>query len=353
MVLAAALTLGALVTGPRISAQPWTVSTCSIVARDPATGDLGIAVESRLLAVGSVVPWASAAGGAIATQARLNTSYGPDGLRMLGYGWTAAQALDSLLAGDPDRESRQVAIVDRMGNAVGYTGPGCQGYAGQKIGSAYVAQGNLLAGPATLDSMAAAFERTPGDLAARLLAAIGAVRAGFRSTSLIVVREGGGYDALNDRLIDLRVDDHADPVAELKRLYGLWNATASVESRLATIDRFNRNKQFSAAQEETRRLVDDLNARLRDHPDDPEVLNSIAMTLSTTGIAKERALELATRAVRLAPSELRFKNTLAECQFSLGHTDEAVRIASEIVAKDPGNAYYRGQLQRYLDAKSR
>jgi uncharacterized Ntn-hydrolase superfamily protein len=203
--------------------------------------------------------------------------------------------------------------------------------------------------------MSAAFDRTPGNLAARLLAAIaaGGDKQGRRSAALLVVREGGGYDARDDRLIDLRVDDHSDPVGELKRLYGLWNSTASVESRLATIDRFNRNKQFSAAQEETRRLVDDLNARLRDHPDDPEVLNSVAIALSTSGIARDRALELATRAVKLAPADLRFKDTLAECHFMLGHTDEAVRIASEIVAREPGNAYYRSQLQKYLAVQAK
>jgi uncharacterized Ntn-hydrolase superfamily protein len=354
-ILAAAVAFAVLGAVQPAGAQSPASGTCSIVARDPVTGDLGIAVQSGIFAVGSVVPWASSAAGAVATQARANTAYGPDGIRMLGYGWSAAQALDTLLAGDPDSPSRQVAIVDKNGGAAAYTGPGCQPYAGHKIGSGYVVQGNMLAGSALLDSMAAAFERTPGDLAARLLAALAGARAGSepgrRSAALLVVREEGGYNAINDRFIDLRVDDHADPVGELRRLYALWSSTASVASRLATIDRFNRNKQFSAAQEETRRLVEDLNARLRENPDNPEVLNSVAGALSTSGIARDRALELATRAVKLAPSDLRFKDTLAECHFGLGHNAEAVRIASEIVAKEPGNAYYRGQLQKYLDAQ--
>jgi uncharacterized Ntn-hydrolase superfamily protein len=129
--LTAAISIAALTAGQLVNAQTAAVSACSIVARDPATGDLGIAVQSRILAVGSIVPWASATAGALVTQALANTAYGPDGLRMLGYGWTAAQALDSLLAGDPDRESRQVAIVDRTGGTVAFTGSGCQAYAGQ------------------------------------------------------------------------------------------------------------------------------------------------------------------------------------------------------------------------------
>jgi uncharacterized Ntn-hydrolase superfamily protein len=336
---------------------PATVATYSIVARDPVTGDLGVAVQSRFLAVGAVVPWASATSGAIATQARANTTFGPEGLRMLGYGWTAAQTLDSLLAGDPDSSSRQVGIVDRMGNAAAFTGSECRPFSGQKAGAGYTVQGNMLAGAKVLDSMTAAFERTGGGLAERLIATLHAAERaggdsrGRQSAALLIVRDGGGYDGLNDRYIDLRVDDHTDPVGELDRLYALWSSTFQVERRLATIDRFNSNRQYAAAQEETQRLVESLNAQLRDHPDDPEVLNRIAWVLSTYDLAKDRAIELANRAVKLAPGDPRFKDTLAECHFRLGHLDEAIRIESEIVAGEPGNERYRSQLQKFLDAR--
>lgn len=355
LVVAIALSAGTAVSEPGDAAEPAsTVATYSIVARDPVTGDLGIAVQSRFLGVGAVVPWASSAAGAIATQARANTTFGPDGLRMLGYGWPAGQTLDSLLAGDPGRESRQIGIVDRMGNAVAFTGSECQAYAGHKAGAGYCVQGNILAGSAVLDSMASVFERTGGDLAERLLSALAAAekaggdKRGRQSAAILVVRDGGGYGGLNDRFIDLRVDDHPDPVVELKRVYDLWTTTFGLESRMESVDRFNRNKQFAAAQEETRRVVEYMNSLLRDRPDDPGVLNSVAWTLATYDIAKERAVELAKRAVTIAPGNLEYMDTLAECHFRMGQRDQAVAIASEIVAKDPGNAYYRGQLQKFL-----
>ena len=351
--------LGMLITGLAPAQDPSALGACSIVARDPLTGDIGVAVRSPRLASGSVVPWAAAASGAIATQGRASASFGPDGLRMLGYGWSAAQSLDSLLAGDPERESRQLAIVDKMGTAAGFTGTASGPSAAHRMGSGYIVLVNGAGGYALLDSMASRYERSAGDLAARLLAALGAGAGSSgkpgadRSAALVVVREGSGFDGSNDRLVDLRVDENRDPVGELGRIYDAWNATAGVESRLAAIDRFNANRQFSAAQEETQRLVAMLNAQLRERPDDPETLNSVAWALSTSGIAKDRALELSTRAVKLAPGDLRYRDTLAECNFRLGRTDEAVRIASEIVAKDPASEYYRTRLQRFLDSRSK
>jgi uncharacterized Ntn-hydrolase superfamily protein len=335
------------------------VGTYSIVARDPVTGDLGVAVQSKFLAVGSVVPWAKAGTGAIATQAQANTSYGPEGLRMLAYGWTAQEVLDSLLAMDPDRESRQVGIVDQMGNAMAYTGSRCQAYAGHKIGQGYAVQGNILAGAGVLDAMASAYEKTEGDLPERLLAALaagekaGGDSRGRQSAALLVVREGGGYGGYNDRFVDLRVDDSPDPLGELTRIYGVWNTSFGIRYRLESIDRFNSNKQFAAAQEEMRRIVASLNDQLRDHPDDPEVLSSVAWTLATYDLAKDRALELAKRAATLAPGQSGILDVMAECHYRLGHVQEAIAIESELVAKEPANDHYWKQLQKFKGGTGR
>jgi len=211
------------------------VSTFSIVGFDPATGDLGVAVASRFFGVGTVVPYAAAGVGAIATQSLANTSYGPRGLELLRAGNDAQGVLDRLLADDPQRDDRQVGIVDASGNAVTFTGAGCLTWAGGRTGTNYSAQGNILAGPGVVDAMARAFEGTEGDLATRLTAALAAGQAaggdarGRQSAALLVVREGGGYGGYDDHYIDLRVDDHPTPIVELQRLLDIRHAGLRVD----------------------------------------------------------------------------------------------------------------------------
>jgi uncharacterized Ntn-hydrolase superfamily protein len=203
------------------------IATFSIVACDRAAGELGVAVQSKFLAVGAVVPWARAGIGAVATQAWGNPAYGPDGLAFLAAGLSPADALDRLTAADPEAALRQAGIVDAQGRAATYTGSGCTAWAGGRTGPGYAAQGNILVSGDTVDAIAGAFESTRGALAGRLLAALDAGQAaggdsrGMQSAALLVVREGGGYGGQNDRYIDLRVDDHATPIAELRRLYEL------------------------------------------------------------------------------------------------------------------------------------
>lgn len=203
-------------------------STFSIVAVDPATDELGIAVASKFLAVGAVVPWARAGAGAVATQSYANVSYGPRGLELLAAGYSAQETLEQLLADDPDRELRQVGIVDARGGAATFTGSGCHAWAGGRTGSGYAVQGNILVGPEVVNTMAETFEAMPGPLAVRLLAALaagdraGGDRRGRQSAALLVVKEHGGYGGYTDRMIDLRVDDHLNPVGELQRLYDIW-----------------------------------------------------------------------------------------------------------------------------------
>ena len=202
-------------------------ATFSIVAFDPETDSLGVAVQSRFLAVGAVVPWARAGVGAVATQAMANYNYGPRGLDLMATGKTVDETVEGLISADEDREHRQVGVVDGNGRASTFTGSQCFDWAGGKTGEHYAAQGNILVGGETVEAMAGAYEQTRGDLATRLLSALEAGQAaggdsrGKQSAALLVVREGGGYGGDNDRVVDLRVDDHPDPIRELVRIRDL------------------------------------------------------------------------------------------------------------------------------------
>lgn len=201
--------------------------TYSIVALDAATGDLGVATQSKFLAVGAVVPWARAGVGAVATQSFANVRYGPDGLDALARGGSAEDVLAALTAADPLREQRQAGIVDSNGGAATFTGRECFAWAGGRTGRGYAAQGNILAGAAVVDGIAETFEAGgqpfPELLVACLAAAeaAGGDRRGRESAALLIVRAEGGYGGGNDRFMDLRVDDHEDPVPELARVLGM------------------------------------------------------------------------------------------------------------------------------------
>ena len=213
-----------------VNAEPPRVATFSIVARDPRTGELGVAVQSRFLAVGSVVPWAKAGVGAIATQSLANTTYGPDGLRLLAAGTSPEDTVKQLTDPDPQRAVRQLGIVNAAGKAVTFTGTECNAWAGGRTGENFAAQGNILAGEAVVTAMADSFEKsaTSGkELGQRLLDALKAGQAaggdkrGMQSAALLIVHEGWGYAGLNDRYRDLRVDDQTEPISELQRIYDL------------------------------------------------------------------------------------------------------------------------------------
>lgn len=203
------------------------LSTFSIVAVDPKAGELGVAVQSKFIAVGAVVPWAKAGLGAIATQSYANTSYGPRGLELLSHGLGPEEVLARLISADPERDLRQVGMVDAQGYAAAFTGEKCFPWAGHIVGEDFACQGNILAGKAVVEAMAEAFARSSGTFAERLLAALsagqaaGGDRRGQQSAALLVVKEKGGYGRFNDRYIDLRVDDHPRPIEELRRIYEL------------------------------------------------------------------------------------------------------------------------------------
>jgi uncharacterized Ntn-hydrolase superfamily protein len=203
------------------------VNTFSIVAYDPQQQEWGVGVASKFHAVGSVVPWAKAGVGAIATQSFANTSYGPKGLELLAAGRNAEETMKLLTDADDRKANRQVGIIDAKGNAATFTGTKCMAWAGGKTGKHYACQGNILAGEAVVDDMAKAFEAAKGPLAWRIMAALeaaekaGGDKRGKQSAAVLVVREGGGYGGFNDRMIDYRVDDHEKPIQELSRILAL------------------------------------------------------------------------------------------------------------------------------------
>jgi uncharacterized Ntn-hydrolase superfamily protein len=215
--------LAALVSGCAWAAD---VNTFSIVGYDAVNGDWGVAVASRYFSVGSVVPWAEAGVGAVATQANVNVGYGPRGLELLRQGLAAKDVLAKLLAEDqfPPTDGRQVAIIDRNGNIATYTGPNAPKWAGDRQGKNWTAQGNILVGPQVPEAMGRAFEATQGELAEKLFAALkagddaGGDSRGKQSASILVVRKGGGRNINNDRYVYINVDDNPQPIPELRRL---------------------------------------------------------------------------------------------------------------------------------------
>jgi uncharacterized Ntn-hydrolase superfamily protein len=204
--------------------------TFSIVAADLQNGEVGCAVQSKYFSVGSVVPWAQAGIGAVATQAAGVAVYGRLVLEELHRGADPDEALERVLADDPGRETRQLGVVTADGRAAAFTGRQCLDWAGHRTGAGFAVQGNILAGEQVVDEMARAFEKTVGPLADRLVAALeagqaaGGDRRGQQSAALLVERAGGRAESREgiDRICDLRVEDHPEPIVELRRLVGIW-----------------------------------------------------------------------------------------------------------------------------------
>lgn len=201
--------------------------TFSIVGFDPETNELGVAVASKFLACGALVPFAKAGVGAIATQSWVNLDYGTKGLKLLAQGIKPDEVLNKLVSEDEGREVRQIGIVDAQGNSVTYSGAECHDWAGGIAGQNFACQGNILVDEKTVQTMANTFKNTTGELAYRLLQALlageqaGGDSRGKQAAGLLVVKPNGGYGGYNDRYIDLRVDDHVEPVQELIRIYNL------------------------------------------------------------------------------------------------------------------------------------
>ena len=216
--------------GPAVRAAAPLAHTYSIVARDPATGELGVAVQSHYFSVGPIVPWAESGVGAVATQSLVLVDYGPKGLDLMRQGLTAPQALHALLDADTNPDVRQVAMIDTAGHVAAHTGPKCIPDAGQETGDQFSVQANLMANPRVWPAMAAAYRAAHGDLAERMLQALEAAEQaggdirGRQSAAIVVVRAHPTGKPWQDRIVDLRVEDHAHPVQELRRLVRLRHA---------------------------------------------------------------------------------------------------------------------------------
>jgi uncharacterized Ntn-hydrolase superfamily protein len=271
------------------------IATFSIVGFDPETEELGIAVASKFLAVGAVVPWARAGVGAVATQAFANVTYGERGLALLESGMDAQEVLDNLTGADEEKDRRQVGVVDRHGNSATFTGKECIPWAGGKVGKYYACQGNILVCEETVNAMAGAFEAAQGDLATRLVTALkagedaGGDARGRQSAALLVVKEAGGYGGGNDRYIDLRVDDHPEPIEELLRVLSIQQAY----SALFKAGYLRQEGDLEGAAGEALRACE-----IR--PDLPEALYDLACYYSLLG-REEEALETLGRSLSIEP----------------------------------------------------
>jgi len=269
-------------------------ATFSIVARDPVTGDFGVAVQSHWYQVGPSVPWAEAGVGAVATQSFTRIEYGPKGLQLMKEGKSAREALDALLAQDPQKDVRQVAMVDAQGRVAAWTGPKCIAAAGNQAGDGFSVQANLMDKPTVWPAMAHAFAAARGDLADRMLAALEAAQAeggdirGRQSAALLVVRARSTGAPWHDRLVDLRVDDNPEPLVELRRLLSLHRAYEE-------------------------------------------------MNLGDEAVAVDqipKAVEHYTRAAKLAPEIAELPFWQAVTLFSVGREDEALKLFREVFARE-------------------
>jgi uncharacterized Ntn-hydrolase superfamily protein len=271
------------------------VSTFSIVACDPEAGELGVAVASRFFAVGSVVPWAKADVGAVATQSFANTSFGWRGLELLEKGTTPGEAVTILLRSDDDPDKRQFGIVATDGSSATYTGKACIAWAGGRHGPNYAVQGNILVGEAVVSAMEETFLKTKGTLAERIYAALlagdkeGGDSRGKQSAALLIVKKGAGYGGYNDRAIDIRVDDHAEPFKELGRLLNLAQTNYSWNEAWTLFTQKN-YQQALPPMERTARLASD----------NAEVLYDLAVIRLAAGKESE-ALEALNKALKLNP----------------------------------------------------
>jgi len=319
--------------------------TFSIVAYDAEAGEWGVAVASRVLAVGYVVPWAKAGVGAIATQAYVNLNYGLEGLSLLEEGLPAPDVLERLREADDEREVRQVAVIDAAGNVAVFTGEETLAWSGHIAGEGYSVQGNILTGEDVLAEMERAYLAAEGPLARRLVEALKAGEAaggdsrGKESAALLVVRAGGGYQGKTDRFVDVRVDDHAEPVAELERVYGLWEERFLVQTYLE-----------SGGERDVAYALPIMDRVLAENPENADYYNNFAWYLAATKREPEKAVELALRARELAPDDANVMDTVAEAYYAAGDYEQAIAWEKKALVLEPANEFFRKQLEKFEEA---
>ncbi len=318
-------------------------STFSIVAMDTLTGEFGVAVASKVLDVGYIVPWGEPGTGAVATQAQTNALYGPEGLEILRTGATAEETMGTLLGNDPEREVRQLGIVDAEGNSASFTGSETMDWAGSITGSGYAIQGNILTGPEVIEEMERAFLEEDGSLGDRLLAALlagdaaGGDSRGRQSASMIVFRENGGYQGSSNLLIDIRVADSEDPLGDLQRIYSKWCMW------------FVFPVYIDAGSPETEYALLIMDDYLASGDVDAQTLNGLAWELAIRKLHPEKAVEIAVMAIEMEPEDSNIMDTLAESYFALGNFEMALEWERKALELDPDNVFFNEQYIKFVE----
>ena len=327
--------------------------TFSIVAYDSVTEELGVAVQSKYFSVGTDVPWAEAGVGAVATQARVDPSFGLKALGLLRTGLTASEALRALAATDSAWDSRQLGIADARGGVANWTGSKCLDWAGGEAGADFVCQGNILAGPAVVAGMARAYRETRGEMAERLLAALDAAQAaggdkrGMQSAALLVVRPSATHPQFTQRYIDLRVEDHKTPIKELRRLLEIQEGFHGADNHFLYAEQYEATGRKELAARERERVAETLRRAMSRGERDASMLNGLAWACATHDLYLEEALKAAERAASLEPRNVDILDTLAELYYRHGNPTKAIEVESRAATIDPKSQYLKDQIERF------
>ncbi len=353
VVLLALAGLGLGLGGPARGLASVERGTFSIVAYDSVTQELGVAVQSKYFSVGTDVPWAEAGVGAMATQARVDPSFGLKALGLLRAGMNASDALRALAATDSAWDSRQLGIVDARGGVASWTGKKCLDWAGSETGVDFACQGNILAGPAVVSGMAKAYRETKGELAQRLVAALDAAQAaggdkrGMQSAALIVVRPSATHPQFTQRYVDLRVEDHKSPIKELRRLLQIQEGFHGADNHFLYAEAYDAAGRSDLAARERERVAEIIRRALARNERDASMLNGLAWACATHDLFLADALRAADRAAALEPRNVDVLDTLAEVHFRIGNAAKAVEVESRAATIDPKSQYLKDQIERF------
>jgi uncharacterized Ntn-hydrolase superfamily protein len=330
--------------------------TFSIVAFDSVTQELGVAVQSKYFSVGTDVPWAEAGVGAVATQARVDPSFGPKALALLRTGLSAPEVMRALAATDSVWDSRQLGIADAHGGIANWTGSKCLDWAGGERGVDFACQGNILAGPAVVAGMAKAYRETQGEMAERLLAALDAAQAaggdkrGMQSAALLVVRPSATRPQFKERYVDLRVEDHKTPIKELRRLLEIQEGFHGADNHFTYAEEYEAAGRADLASHERERVAEILRRALARSERDASMLNGLAWACATHDLYLGEAVKAAERAASIEPRNVDILDTLAEIYFRQGNTAKAIEVESRAATIDPKSQYLKDQIDRFRRA---
>jgi len=329
---------------PGVAPRGIYTSTFSIAAVDTVTGEAGVAVASKVLDVGYIVPWGGAGIGAVATQAQTNALFGPRGVNLLQDGVSADAVLETLIASDTLPEVRQLGVVDGDGGSASFTGIETMDWAGGLTGPGYAIQGNILTGSRVIEDMETAYLQAEGCLSDRLLAALlagdaaGGDSRGRQSAAMRVWREGGGYQGSSDLLVDIRVADSHDPLGDLERIYSKWTMW------------FIFPVYIEAGLPETDHAVIIMDRYLESGDVDAQTLNGLAWELAIRKLYPEKAVETALLAHEMEPEDANIMDTLAESYYASGMFEEAVAWEERALELDPENQFFQQQLNKFIMA---